>query len=51
MKQLPERRVPIAGAKPPVHLLPYRDLGHPEEVEAFREMIREIRRRPIRQPR
>ena len=41
---LPERVVPIPGAKPRVHDLPYKDLGHPEEVDEFRELIREIRR-------
>jgi hypothetical protein len=45
-KSLPERTVPIPGAKPPVFSLPYTDLGRPEEVDTFRELIREIRRRP-----
>jgi len=36
---------PIPGAKPPVYLLPYQDVGHPEEVEAFRKQLRKIRRR------
>ena len=44
LKSLPERVVPISGAKPPVHELPYKGLGHPEEVDEFRELIREIRR-------
>jgi len=38
---LPERSTPIPGAKPPVFSLPYKDLGHPEEVEAFRDLLRE----------
>jgi hypothetical protein len=41
---LPDRAAPIAGAKPPVFSLPYEDLGHPEEVETFGKLIREIRR-------
>jgi hypothetical protein len=48
-KSLPERAVPIPGAKPPVFSLPYKDLGHPEEVDAFRKLIQEIRQQvPIR---
>ena len=43
-KTLPERAVPIPGAKPAASSLPYKDLGCPEEVDAFREFIREIRR-------
>ena len=43
-KSLPERAVPIPGAKPPVSSLPYKDLGYQEEVDAFRKLIREIRR-------
>lgn len=50
-KSLPERTTPIPGAKPPVSSLPYQDLGHPEEVEEFRRLIREIRRRPDSLPR
>ena len=49
-KSLPERTVPIPGAKPPVSYLPYADLGHPEEVDTFRDLIREIRRRPPTRP-
>jgi hypothetical protein len=41
---LPERSVPIPGAKPPVFRLPYQDPGHPEEVDAFRELLRKLRR-------
>jgi hypothetical protein len=41
-KSLPERTVPIPGAKPPVSSLPYADLGHPEEVDSFRESLRTI---------
>jgi len=40
---LPDRAIPIPGAKPPVFSLPYKDLGHPEEVDTFRKLIREIR--------
>jgi len=48
-QSLPERAVPIPGAKPPVYSLPYKDIGHPEEVDTFRELIREIRhQRPTR---
>ena len=47
---LPERAVPVSGAKPPVYSLPYKDIGHPEEVDTFRELIREIRRRPPTRP-
>jgi hypothetical protein len=43
-KSLPERAVPIPGAKPPVSSLPYKDIGSPEEVDSFRKLIREIRR-------
>jgi hypothetical protein len=43
-KNLPERTARIRGAKPPVYTLPYKDTGHPEEVEAFWKLIREIRR-------
>jgi hypothetical protein len=49
-KSLPERDVPIPGAKPPVSSLPYKDLGHPEEVDEFRKLIREIRRQPPTRP-
>jgi len=48
-KSLPDRAVPIHGAKPPVFSLPYQDAGCPEEVEEFRKLLREIRRQvPIR---
>ena len=49
-KSLPERAVPIPGAKPPVSSLPYKDLGSPEEVDTFRKQIREIRRHPTTRP-
>jgi hypothetical protein len=49
-KSLPERAIPIPGSKPPVSSLPYKDLGHPEEVDAFRKLIREIRRQAPDQP-
>jgi hypothetical protein len=49
-KSLPERAVPIPGAKPPVYALPYKDLGHPEEVDAFRKLVREIRRQAPARP-
>jgi hypothetical protein len=42
-QSLPERTVPIRGAKSPVYSLPYKDAVHPEEVDIFRELIREIR--------
>lgn len=45
-KELPERAVPVPGAKPPVYSLPYQDRGYPDEVDAFRKVIREIRRHP-----
>jgi hypothetical protein len=49
-KSLPDRAVPIPGAKPPVFSLPYKDLGHPEEVDEFLKLVREIRRQgPKRQ--
>jgi hypothetical protein len=48
-KTLPERTVPISGAKPPVVSFPFQDLGFPEEVDAFRRFIRELRRqKPVR---
>jgi len=43
-KELPNRSVPIPGAKPAVKSFPYRDLGHPEEVDSFRLAIRALRR-------
>ena len=45
-RSLPDRAVPVPGAKPPVYSLPYKDVGHPEEVDTFRELIRQIRRQP-----
>jgi hypothetical protein len=47
---LPERAVPIPGAKPPVYSLPYKDLGHPDEVDAFRKLVRKIRRQSPTRP-
>ena len=49
-KNLPERAIPIPGAKEPVSSLPYKDLGHPEEVASFRALIRTIRHQPATQP-
>jgi hypothetical protein len=49
-RTLPERKVPIPGAKPPVTSFPYKDLGHPEEVDSFRLLIRELRRQQPAQP-
>jgi hypothetical protein len=49
-RSLPERAVPIQGAKPPVFTLPYKDLGCPDEVDTFRKLIREIRRHPPTRP-
>jgi hypothetical protein len=43
-RNLPDRVIPIPGAKPPVFSLPYKDLGRPEEVDEFRKLLREIRR-------
>jgi hypothetical protein len=43
-KSLPDRAVPIPGAKPPVFSLPYKDLGQPEEVDALHSLIGETRR-------
>jgi hypothetical protein len=39
-KSLPDRAVPIPGAKSPVLSLPYKDFGHPEEVDEFWKLIR-----------
>jgi hypothetical protein len=50
-RTLPERTVPIPGAKPPVTSFPYKDLGHPEEVDSFRLLIRELRRHQPTLPR
>jgi hypothetical protein len=49
-KTLPDRAVPIPGAKPPVFSLRYQDLGHPEEVEAVRKLLRDIRRQVPARP-
>jgi hypothetical protein len=49
-RTLPERALPIPGAKAPVTSLPYKDIGCPEEVDAFRKLIREIRRYPPMPP-
>jgi len=35
-RSLPDRAVPIPGAKPPVFSLRYQDPGHPDEVDEFR---------------
>jgi len=43
-KNLPERKSPIPGSKPPVYRFPHGELEHPEETDRFRELIREIRR-------
>jgi len=50
-KTLPDRAVPIPGAKPPVFSLPYQDSGNPEEVEAFRKLLRDLRRQVPTRPR
>jgi hypothetical protein len=42
-KVLPDRTVPIPGAKPPVVSFPFQDLGRPEEVDSFRRFIRDLR--------
>jgi hypothetical protein len=43
-KVLLERNVSIPGAKPPVFSFPFRDLGHPDEVDSFRRFVRQLRR-------
>jgi hypothetical protein len=43
-KSLPDRAVPIPGAKPPVFSLPHKNLGHPKAVDEFLKLVREIRR-------
>jgi hypothetical protein len=47
IKTLPERKTPIPGAKPPVHALPYKDTGSPEEADTFRTYIRSLRNQSI----
>ena len=43
-KDLPEYNgKPIPGLKPPIHEPLYTDDGDPAEVDAFNELIREIR--------
>jgi hypothetical protein len=49
-RSLPDRAVPIPGAKPPVFSLPYQDPGHPEEVDEFRKLLRDIRRQVPTRP-
>jgi hypothetical protein len=49
-KSLPERAIPIPGAKPAVFSLPHKVLGHAEEVDEFRKLIREIRHQPRIRP-
>ena len=49
-KSLPNRAVPIPGAKPPVFSLPYQDPGHPGEVDEFRKLLRNIRRQVQTRP-
>jgi len=42
--------MPIPEAKPPVFTLPYRNLGQPEEVNEFHQVMRDIlHQAPIRQ--
>jgi len=43
-KNLPERKSPIPGSKPPVYVFPHGGGENPEEADRFRELIREIRR-------
>jgi hypothetical protein len=44
-KDLPERLgSPIPGSRPPIHELLYSEAGDPGEVDAFLELIRELRR-------
>jgi hypothetical protein len=47
---LPDNTLSIPGAKPPVLYLPYQDTGHPEEVDAFRDLIRKLRGEPADRP-
>jgi hypothetical protein len=44
-KSIPERNTPlnIPGLKPPVRGFPYGELGSPEEADAFRLFIRQLR--------
>ncbi|MBC7926539.1 MAG: hypothetical protein H7039_12860 [Bryobacteraceae bacterium] len=48
--KLPERALPIPGIKPPVMVLRFKDDGHPDEVDAFIRLIREIRRQIPNEP-
>jgi hypothetical protein len=43
-RSLPQKSVQIPGAKPAVTAFPYKDVGHPEEVDSFRLLVRELRR-------
>jgi hypothetical protein len=43
-RMLPDRTAALPAVKPPVSSLPYSDVGHPEEVDTFREFIRQLRR-------
>ena len=45
-KVLPDQPARVAQAKPPVKSFPYKDSGHPEEADAFRLLIRRLRRQP-----
>ena len=50
-KELPERVVAIPGSKNAETTFPYQDWGHPEEVDEFLALIREIRgHTPPKQP-
>ena len=50
-KNLPERKSPIPGSKPPVYRFPHGEAEHPEEADRFRELIREIRHEQMDRPR
>ena len=50
-RKLPERRITIPGLKPPVRDFTPVDDGDPFEVDAFNQMIRELRdQNPVAQP-
>jgi hypothetical protein len=43
---LPSQKAPLPGMKPPVRDFAPTDDGDPAEVDAFNEMIRELRNQP-----
>jgi hypothetical protein len=42
-RNLPEQKLSIPGLKPPIQEFAPTDDGNPSEVDAFNEMIRELR--------